>query len=333
MYLNNIFLDILADFKKEQYKLKRILSRKFSFKNGCSIIISLQNDMNKREISFLLGNNYDMDLLKTLPKWKGMEQRISIINDESGSNEYIIFSQLEGYEAKIYEAVMQDIINNMEKISSVNDLGKLLNLILSKWKNFFKNENSLVMQEIEQQGLYAELLMLEKLIKIRGSRMVYCWSGCEGETHDFYIDKNTVEVKSSSRKEQNMIKISSEYQLDNVGLSGNLYLSFFKLRKSAVDGEKLSDIVERIQNLLDDVTVSEFNDKLFKYGYLVQCKELYNYKFTLLEDSYYNVLDGFPRIVASNIPKGVSGISYTISLDACDRFQITAESFYNEVII
>lgn len=332
MYLTNVFLDISSDFDKEQYKFKNVLSRKFSYKNGCSIIVSLQKNINRREVSFLLGPNYNMDTLKGMPKWKGMEQRISIINDKGEGNEYITFSQLEGYEAKIYESVMQDIISNTEKISSVNNIDKLLNTILVKWKKFFDNESSSVMQEIEQQGLYAELLLLENLIKIKGPAVLYCWSGCEGETHDFYIDKNALEVKSSSRKEQNMIKISSEYQLDNVGVSGKLYLIFMQLRKSIVDGEKLPEIVERIQNLLDDVTTNEFNDKLFKYGYLVQCKELYNYKFSLLEDSYYNVTDGFPRIIASNVQQGLSCINYTISLDACEKFQITDESFYNEVI-
>ena len=79
-----------------------------------------------------------------------------------------------------------------------------------------------------QQGLYGELYLLDKLITLKGEKAVECWTGCNSETHDFYCGIDAVEVKSSSVKGPNKVNISSEYQLDDTGVLGRLYLLYLK---------------------------------------------------------------------------------------------------------
>lgn len=59
--------------------------------------------------------------------------------------------------------------------------------------------------------------------------------------------------------------------------------------------------------------------------------ELYKLHFKLREENCYDVEDGFPRITAKMLNKGITSVDYTLSLDACNSFQITIESFYKGV--
>lgn len=182
-----------------------------------------------------------------------------------------------------------------------------------------------------QQGLYGELYLLDKLITLKGEKAVECWTGCNSETHDFYCGIDAVEVKSSSVKGPNKVNISSEYQLDDTGVLGRLYLLYLKLKKSEIDGETLPVIVERIASMLSPEYRIKFYDKLLKIGYVYQMPELYKLHFKLREENCYDVEDGFPRITAKMLNKGITSVDYTLSLDACNSFQITIESFYKGV--
>lgn len=103
------------------------------------------------------------------------------------------------------------------------------------------------------------------------------------------------------------------------------------LKKSEIDGETLPVIVERIASMLSPEYRIKFYDKLLKIGYVYQMPELYKLHFKLREENCYDVEDGFPRITAKMLNKGITSVDYTLSLDACNSFQITIESFYKGV--
>ena len=331
MDLINVFKDINKDFQKPQYQNSKILSRRFVFRNGCAVLVNLLKENDLSEVGFLLPDDYDIRELKDIPRWKGMEQRLSVVTENGISKQYLFFSQLQGYEQHIFSIVMEDILSIINECEDFNKLVSIMRLVLNKWSNFFQNEKEFILSDNKQQGLYGELYVLEKLIEIRGVNALYCWTGPNAEVHDFYIDSDAVEVKSSSAKGPEQISISNEYQLDDSGLMGKLFLMYIKLKKSIADGETLSDIVDRIINRFSSTGKTEFIDKLFKAGYIYQCPELYTVHFMVRDENCYEVKEEFPRIIERNISKGIGNVNYMLSLDACHQFQITIESFYEEV--
>lgn len=331
MHLINIFDDIANDFEKIQYVNSKVLSRRFQLHNGMVILVNMHKCDLLEEVGYLLNDNYSIQLLKRLPKWKGMEQRISNISYKEKSEQFLMFTQLPNYEHKIFSLVMQDIVDSLEGMES--NLLAISNIkeILVKWNTFFQFDKEYVLSDNKQQGLYGELYILEKMIILHGKNFINNWTGCNAEVHDFYFETNAIEVKSSSTKGPDKIKISNEYQLDDSKLIGKLYLLFLKLKKSEVDGESLPDIVDRISKLLSESDRIEFNNKLIKVGYIYQMPELYKLFFKVIDESCYEVVEGFPRITTKALCKGIGKVEYTVSLDACNQFQIMIEDFYKGV--
>lgn len=331
MHLINIFDDIQKDFYKEQYTSSNVLSRRFELHNKIVILANVYKNSSVCEVGYLLPQEFSLYILKDLPNWKGMEQRVSKIMDNGRMSQFLIFQQLECYEYKIFSIVMQNIIDEIEKIKSVKNVINTIKETLIKWSTFFQFEKEYVLSDNKQQGLYCELFFLEKMIRLYGEKFIDCWTGCNAEEHDFYVDTNAVEVKSSSAKGPDKIKISNEYQLDDSGLMGKLYLLFLKMKKSEKDGEALPEIVERIFSLISVNNKEIFKNKLLKVGYIYIMPELYTICFKLRDESCYEVGADFPKITTKSISKGIGCVDYSVSLDACSQFEITIESFYKGV--
>lgn len=329
--LINIYNDILSDFQKSVYSNSNALSRRFELKGKTIILVSAYKSSGLAEISLSIYNN-NPDSVGKLPKWKGMNEHVGIIRDNQSDRLFVSFKQSEDYDRKIYFTIMQDIVDSIEFVIE-KDMLFTLRETLIKWSVFFEFEKNYVLSDSVQQGLYGELYVLEKIISLKGSNIIDCWTGCNAETHDFYLGEDALEVKSSSAKGPEKIKISNEYQLDDTGVVGRLFLMYLKMRKSEIYGETLPVIVERILSKLTSVEKMKFQNKLFKVGYLYQLPELYTVHFTVNDENCYKVVEGFPRITKHNISKGIGAVNYIVSLDACESFLITVETFYKGVTI
>lgn len=330
IFLTNVYSDIVNDFTKEQYKESNILSRRFVLKDNIVVLISVYKLAHLCELSISLDNDITTNALNTIPNWKGMEERLLEIYDEGEKKKFLSFKQVADFDEKIYFIVMQDIIDSLYTASNEEVLNYVKE-VLVKWNVFFQFDKDYVLSDNVQQGLYGELYLLDKLIDLKGEKVVECWTGCNAETHDFYCGVDAIEVKSSSSKGPNRVNISNEYQLDDTDILGRLYLLYFKLKKSEVDGEALPAIVERIATKLNSEYRLKFYNKLFKIGYVHQMPELYKFHFKIREENCYDVVEGFPRITAKTVSKAITSVDYTLSLDACNSYQITIESFYKGV--
>lgn len=327
--LINVINDIMSDFSKEIYRQSKVLSRRFILGKGTILLVSAYKNSQLAEISLSLFDT-DPKQIGKMPKWKGMTQAVGTLSDQKEVCPFISFKQSEDYDQTIFLTIMQDIVDSVADIDNKYMLATLKE-VLGKWSVFFQFEKEYVLSENAQQGLYAELYVLEQMMEEDIAGTIDGWTGCNAESHDFYIGKNALEIKSSSLKGPDKIKISNEYQLDDIGIHGKLYLMYLKLKKSEVHGESLPDIVERIMSKLSTVQKNTFQSKLLKVGYLYQLPELYIFHFVVKDEMCYIVKDGFPRIIKQNIPKGIGAVSYSVSLDACEKFVITIESFFKGV--
>ena len=325
--LINVLEDIKKDFGKEQYTNSIALTRRFVLTKGNIITVSMNKNTELCEIRIKIPEETTSEELKAFPKWKGMDENDNIISKESENERWLSFEQLDGYDREIFFRVMQDVCDALELIDKKSNVSTVKRT-LQKWSVFFQFEKEYVLSVNAQQGLYSELWILEKMIIQNGPKALEYWTGCNPEVHDFYIGKDAVEIKSSSAKGPEKIKISNEYQLDDTGVIGKLYLIYVNIKKSETDGDVLSKIVERIMLQLDYSQKEIFKEKLFKVGYAYVMPELYKHHFRVREESCFIVKDKFPRITPKNISKGIGAIEYVISLDACRSYMIEIESFY-----
>ena len=328
--LTNILEDIKNDFVKEQYRNSIVLTRRFVLAKGNVISVSMNKNTDLCGIGIDIPDETTYEELNSLPKWKGMEGKDNIVTEKTGTKRVLSFEQLEGYDQTIFVNVMKDVCDNLEFVDKRGGVSTI-KYTLQKWSVFFQFEKDYVLSANVQQGLYSELTVLEKMIKKNGNKALAYWTGYNSESHDFYIGKDAVEIKSSSAKGPEKVKISNEYQLDDSGVMGLLYLLYLSIKKSEVDGEMLPEIVERIMIQLDCSQKKMFKEKLLKVGCVYSMPELYTYHFRVREESCFMVKGNFPRITPKNIHKGIGAVEYVVSLDACRSYMIEIESFYKGV--
>ena len=328
--LTNILEDIKNDFVKEQYRNSIVLTRRFVLAKGNVISVSMNKNTDLCGIGIDIPDETTYEELNSLPKWKGMEGKDNKKKKKTGTKRVLSFEQLEGYDQTIFVNVMKDVCDNLEFVDKRGGVSTI-KYTLQKWSVFFQFEKDYVLSANVQQGLYSELTVLEKMIKKNGNKALAYWTGYNSESHDFYIGKDAVEIKSSSAKGPEKVKISNEYQLDDSGVMGLLYLLYLSIKKSEVDGEMLPEIVERIMIQLDCSQKEMFKEKLLKVGYVYSMPELYTYHFRVREESCFMVKGNFPRITPKNIHKGIGAVEYVVSLDACRSYMIEIESFYKGV--
>jgi hypothetical protein len=89
-------------------------------------------------------------------------------------------------------------------------------------------------------------------------------------------------------------------------------------------GETLNEAVASVRSLLAGPALIRFDEKLAAYGYSDGDADLYTeVKHALRANSWYRVIEGFPRITSDLLPGGVGRVTYLLSVDACTPWRIT----------
>ncbi len=327
-----IYQEIITDFKKAENSSLTVLNRSILLKNKIRIVYIVATKDLQRIIAVMLPKDCQKEPLNRFPKWHGIEfayDHITEYQNSNSENEYIIISQSKDYDSGIFEIIANDITDQLEKINTQKKMLSCLSDTLSKWKKFFALNSDVIMSEQLQEGLYGELLVLKKLIFNFGNEAISFWSGADKEPHDFYVNNSAIEVKTTSAKSTEKIRISSEHQLNPKDVENTLFLYVNMVRKSRSDGETLPGIIKSIQNGLSEPYKSLFEEKLFKYGYIPSCEERYTLGFHLRSHQTYEVKVDFPNIVPENLDNGISEVTYSLDLNACTNFVIKWNDIVN----
>lgn len=254
------------------------------------------------------------------PSFKALTTRD--ISLENGSDAFAVI---------LVEDDMDDIFYEMccDLILSIQDFPAemtrtILIRRLEKWKALMSGGHAGLSKEA-QRGLFAELLFIEDYVLTTVSEIqaMQGWVGPESASQDFRFGQTGVEVKSKHGSSTHKVKISSEDQL-KVNESERLFLCVTEINESNNDnGLSLSNLVRRINKKLSFAPArSLFSLKLLAVGY--DPNEDYDTAWTIGETHFYEVIEGFPRIVDAQ--DGVSRISYVVDLEYCKDYIIDAQS-------
>lgn len=320
-YTTEIY-DALLKAAKETEQGKSRLARRLKMDNGTVIIFAVDKNSFSLELYIQIEEILEKN---TFPHWKGVEIGVASL-PEYGDDamQYILLKQSEQSESDIFEIISEDIRLALEELKDSNEVIPCFSAVLAKWRNFFLLEKDIRLSQERELGLLGELLFLKQMLDACGHAAITYWAGCNEETHDFYIKGNAVEVKTTVQKSPYKVNISSEYQLDTQDVLKSLYLQFFALRKSESDGFTLPEVVYAIEDALvsNSEYLKQFEQKLEKYGYMKACEELYQTGYFIRETGMYIINLDFPRIEKSELNIGISNVSYTVSIDMCQKFLI-----------
>jgi len=224
----------------------------------------------------------------------------------------------------------------VESLKPVDRPEAALNVALThirRWKAFLAGRNARLLSAEELRGLFAELTVLRRLYAKRLSRVdaVTAWTGADRIQQDFIFSGCAVEVKSVSGTDRNTVRISSEDQLDSV--QDQLFLLTLRLHE-ANDADvslSLNDLVRRLEDEISDPdSAEELSRKLAAYGY-APLSEYDKPRFVVAATEAFMVKEGFPRLVRSQLPDGVTGVRYQIELEHMAPFRCPLQEVLGEI--
>lgn len=232
----------------------------------------------------------------------------------------------------LFSGLCKTLISNLQQVTKASIALSVALKHIKRWKAFLAGKKRRVLSPNEVRGLFAELKFLKSLYTDHLSQIeaLNAWCGPDDVHQDFIFGNTAVEVKSLSGRERNSVKISSEDQLQ--ALSDNLYLMIFRLTEQPDSDKSLSlnNLVKTIgRELTEAEAIEEFSLKLATYGY-VELREYDAPLFLISDLTSYQVIENFPCLIRSRLPKGIARVGYEIELEAISAFECDPSKIWEQ---
>ena len=219
-----------------------------------------------------------------------------------------------------FSFLCEDLI---EKVEGVEDESKALEIqqqAYEDWMEFFRRNRALGAEGI--RGLFCELEFMRRNLEtgVDQTQLIASWMGPFGAPQDYVFPNfHAVEIKSL-QPSINRIRIANENQL---AFDGELDLQVFRLQEvtSLNSGLSLDELISVVQENLQSETLKEFQLRLAKAGYTKTNPLNESLRFVVGDFWIFSANKaGFPKVVPSTLPMGVSNVKYEISLASISGF-------------
>lgn len=229
----------------------------------------------------------------------------------------------------VFNALAEDVAPRVVVANTANQAATVLLERLRCWQQFLTASREGLSVEA-QRGLWGELHVLRTyLLPTLGVAAVDGWKAGLAAHQDFQFPAGAIEVKTTTAKQPQAIRITSERQLDDTGV-GSLFLHAVIADERNVGeenntlGQSLSGLVAELHVHLanNPSALAMFNDRLFARGWLDGHAQRYeNRRWAVRTEHSFRVGRGFPRLTEASLPAGVGDVSYIINLAACSAFE------------
>jgi hypothetical protein len=251
---------------------------------------------------------------------------ISIIDD---SSRYLAIRLENDYFSDLFDDLVDSVRSTLMSRASGPALSEDFVQLFMRWSHFFDNTQQGGLSDKALQGLIGELFYLMRLLGECNVKtvddMLRAWVGpyhtrCDFELHDKHVEVKSVLNAAST------VKISSEYQLEvEIGLGMELAVVF--MEKDLMSGVSLRELVDELRGL----TMKNYGDfsiimeRLSKHQLSASNIGDYdNKRFRFLSVDHYDAsIDGFPKLVKSDLPAGVKSVSYKLKLGELSDYLIS----------
>lgn len=326
MTSSELIKSIWEELKSETYELPGTYERRLIFNSAYPIYAGLIRPSNCIYISIAVSTSVAIKVLDH--EVRGFKISKFFVPEENRVRVRIEISEY-AYE-EVFLIIASDLI---DKLLIANEEGKaalVLNSRLAHWKRFMQSSGPDGLSNLQQIGLYGELLILKSMLKIplMNNKVVASWVGPQGKNQDFLNNNTAIEVKTSATNDSTRVRISNEYQLDGSTLEF-LVLCHVCLEDRPNAGIFLPDLIDEIYQSLEGELGSLFIETLAEMGYHSSQKSLYLKKgFIERSRTYYIVNSEFPKIISSSLNPSISQVSYQVDLNAAHNLKITEQRVF-----
>jgi Putative PD-(D/E)XK family member, (DUF4420) len=227
---------------------------------------------------------------------------------------------------EVFSPLAADIASVAQATSTSKDALLAVVNRFDHWQNLLRTLGSEGLGSDARRGLVGELMVLRDFVlpALLAVEAVTAWTGPAGANQDFQLPALAIEVKASSAKSPQRLRIASERQLDSVGTPELLLCSISLDERHGGSGESLNVLVDDLRGRLGNaVARSRLDNLLVQAGYLTIHKDLYKEpRYTLRQVRFWRVEGSFPRIVEFDLRPGVGECSYTIDTAGLDEYLV-----------
>lgn len=285
-------------------------------------------------VAFNFSNNIKIDV-SSFDNLKDL--KVLLLDDPSFVNtKLLVIELLHATSKDVFSALCQNLIQSVIQINSEQKIIRTVINQLNKWKTLFDKSTSDGLSTEQQQGLFGELVFLQKCLLQQDANplnVLRSWVGVDAALRDFQCSNWAVEVKTTATNNPQRVTINGERQLDETLLE-NLFLFHCSVEVSNGNGETLNQKIANIRSFLDSnfPALNIFNSKLFEVGYFDAHSNKYENRFyKIRSENYYRITDNFPRIKENELRGGVSGVKYDIVLAMCNEYLIAENQLLNAI--
>lgn len=247
---------------------------------------------------------------------------VDLRNGDRAGQQRFVLTLARHIDSDLFLGLCETLIGSLRDVADPATALAVALAHLRRWKAFLAGRNARLLSPEEIRGLFGELHVLRLLYQdtLPQVTAVDAWCGPDDSHQDFIFGNRAIEVKSLSGRERSTVRISSEDQLES--LADELFLLTQRLSSQPDAGQALSlnGIVGLIDSELADAdAIEQFADKLAGIGY-VPLAEYDAPRFIVGGLRGYRVTDGFPRLIRSELPPGITKVSYDVMLEAIAPF-------------
>jgi hypothetical protein len=204
---------------------------------------------------------------------------------------------------------------------------------LARWQELFEQLARDGLSALARRGLAGELLMMQSdvLPHITADAAVDAWTGPLKANQDFQRPAVAIEVKVTTGQNPQGFIVANERELDATA-TGTLVVAHLSLdERLGGTGSSINDSVDNLRRQLmgHPVALAGFNAKLARVGYLDIHRDMYpepHYELRTLK--HLHVRGDFPRVTEADLRPGVGAVRYTVSLAACEGYEMDASEVH-----
>jgi hypothetical protein len=230
-------------------------------------------------------------------------------------NSFLELCNIGNIDEALFGALLDELLRSID--NGVNDLVQEIKNLLEKWKNMLSLDSERILSMNALVGLFGELTLLDYLVNEKKENFFDSWVGPLGNRHDFEFKRNSIEVKSTTLKDNNSIVIHGVHQLEPYP-GKNVFILRVKLELDP-HGTSLPDLIAKIMNS-PVISQEKLFEKLLKCGYKNEQAGSYrDICFQPIEFHLIPVDGSFPQITAKNLsaidPKDrINQIEYSVNI-------------------
>lgn len=264
----------------------------------------------------------------TLPEFPSMQSigfRARV--DPGGKRIDLILELVDPTLSDLFTPVVEDLVGRIVEASDQSAATEALADGLARWQDLLETLGTGGMGVLARRGLAGELIVLAEdlLPALNPDAAIAAWTGPMKANQDFQLPGAAVEVKVTAGKQPHGFLVANERELDPVGSGGLLLVHLAVDERRGGQGRSLNALVALIREQLagHPVAASAFKDKLASVGYITVHEHLYDEpRYEVRDRTVFVVGPDFPRIVETDLRRGVGDVRYTVSLAACEPFAV-----------